>query len=110
MSSKSAKLLIVGGRDSPEIAAVLPTLPEGVEIVAIGKNESEWNLGSDDAWASIDVLLNCGVGANAAKRQDLQAGALCHFAEHHASSRLFHAGNLGQALWPKMDAQLISRA
>lgn len=77
MSSTSTKILIVGGKGAPEIAAVLPTLPSNVEVVAIGKNESEWNLDPDE-WASIDVLLNCGVGANAAKKDDLRVRYLLH--------------------------------
>ena len=69
--SAMARLLVVGGKDAPELASLLPSLPSSVEIVAIGKTEAEWDL-SPEQWAGIQVMLNCGVGANAAKKQEIE--------------------------------------
>jgi hypothetical protein len=65
-------LLVVANPETPELS-VLQKLPPGVNIVATGQTLAELNQQlSDDQWGSIDVMLNCGVGKNAGKREDVQ--------------------------------------
>eukprot|EP00197_Chlamydomonas_leiostraca_P013645 CAMPEP_0202860326 /NCGR_PEP_ID=MMETSP1391-20130828/2081_1 /ASSEMBLY_ACC=CAM_ASM_000867 /TAXON_ID=1034604 /ORGANISM="Chlamydomonas leiostraca, Strain SAG 11-49" /LENGTH=334 /DNA_ID=CAMNT_0049539481 /DNA_START=126 /DNA_END=1130 /DNA_ORIENTATION=- len=65
-------LLVVSASDSPELS-VLKQLPPTVNVVGIGKSLQDFAKLTDADWASVDVLLNCGVGARAAKREDLAA-------------------------------------
>lgn len=65
-----ANILVVAGGDSPELA-VLEKLPPGAKVVAIGQTAAELDAKGLD-WGSIDVLLNCGVGKNAGKRDDIR--------------------------------------
>lgn len=67
----TCNLLVVGSRDAPELE-VLGRLPQGVHVVGIGRALEDFKQLSDADWASVDVLLNCGVGKNAAKRDDIQ--------------------------------------
>eukprot|EP00882_Tetradesmus_deserticola_P009275 GHRQ01009786.1.p1 GENE.GHRQ01009786.1~~GHRQ01009786.1.p1 ORF type:complete len:398 (+),score=168.14 GHRQ01009786.1:291-1484(+) len=65
-------LLVVANPATPELS-VLQKLPAGVNIVATGQTLSELSQQlADEQWGSIDVMLNCGVGKNAGKRQDVQ--------------------------------------
>ena len=73
---KRTKLLVLGGPDAPELKAILPSLPSSVEVVAVGKTVDNFDQIDGAKWGEIDVLLNCGVGENAAKRQDIQVGNL----------------------------------
>ncbi len=63
-------LLVVSAPESPELE-VLKRLPAGVNVVAVGRSSSDFSHLTDEQWASVNVLLNCGVGKNAAKRDDI---------------------------------------
>lgn len=66
-----ARILVVASADSPELS-VLDKLPAGAEVVAVGKPaELAAKLSADD-FARVNVLLNCGVGAKAGTKADLQ--------------------------------------
>uniref|UniRef100_A0A383VKK1 D-isomer specific 2-hydroxyacid dehydrogenase NAD-binding domain-containing protein n=1 Tax=Tetradesmus obliquus TaxID=3088 RepID=A0A383VKK1_TETOB len=68
----SINLLVVANPATPELC-VLQKLPPGVNIVATGQTLAELSQQlSDEQWGSIDVMLNCGVGKNAGKREDVQ--------------------------------------
>ena len=70
------KVLVTSDRDgSPELE-VLERIKDFVDVVAFGRNMSELSHLSDDHWASIEVLLNCGVGERAGKKKDIQVCAL----------------------------------
>lgn len=67
-------LLVVASPDTPELS-VLKQLPPEVKVVATGQTLSELSKQlADDQWGSIDVVLNCGVGKFAGKRDDVQVG------------------------------------
>ncbi|PNW71822.1 hypothetical protein CHLRE_16g689700v5 [Chlamydomonas reinhardtii] len=68
----SVNLLVVSGPDSPELS-VLQRLPAGVQVVATGQTPEDFAHLSAEQCASVDVLLNCGVGKNAGKRDDIRA-------------------------------------
>lgn len=44
---------------------------QGVKIVAVGQTLSDFKALSKSQWDSVDILLNCGVGKNAGKKEDL---------------------------------------
>lgn len=68
----SINLLVVANPETPELS-VLQKLPAGVNIVATGQTLSALSQQlTEEQWGSIDVMLNCGVGKNAGKRQDIQ--------------------------------------
>ena len=67
-------VLVVAGPDSPELT-VLRKLPENVRITAIGREASDFAHLSDTDLSAVDVLLNCGVGKNAGRKEDIQVGA-----------------------------------
>ncbi|KXZ49056.1 hypothetical protein GPECTOR_23g141 [Gonium pectorale] len=71
-SGGHANLLIVSGPDSPELS-VLQRLPAGVTVVATGRTPEDFAHLSPQQWESVNVLLNCGVGKNAGKRDDIRA-------------------------------------
>lgn len=71
MSAVKAKLLVVSGTNSPELA-VLKDLPPEVEIVGVGKTPEDLAHLTPEQWASINVLLNCGVLQNAASKVQIQ--------------------------------------
>lgn len=65
-------LLVVSGRGSPELS-VLNSLPPSVNVLGIGRSAEDFEGLTEDQWKSVDVLLNCGVGANAGKKDDIMA-------------------------------------
>jgi len=69
--SKRANLLVVASPASPELE-VLKRLPSTVNVVATGQTLKDFHALTPEQWASIDVLLNCGVGALAGKKTDIQ--------------------------------------
>lgn len=74
MAASKANILVVASPDSPELA-VLEMLNErapGARVVAVGKPDALLAKLSAEDLASVDVLLNCGVGAKAGTKQDLQ--------------------------------------
>jgi hypothetical protein len=71
----SINLLVVSNPETPELS-VLKKLPPGVNILATGQTLSELSQQlTDEQWGSIDVMLNCGVGKNAGKREDVKVGS-----------------------------------
>lgn len=71
-AGKQANLLVVASPDTPELS-VLKQLPPEVKVVATGQTMADLDKQlSDDQWGSIDVLLNCGVGKFAGKREYIQ--------------------------------------
>jgi hypothetical protein len=66
-------LLVVSNPSTPELS-VLQKLPSGVQIVATGQTLADLSQLSEQQWGSIDVMLNCGVGKNAGKRDDVRVG------------------------------------
>lgn len=66
------KLLVTSDRDgSPELAE-LDKIKDVVDVVGMGRSVSELSQLSDEDWASVEVLLNCGVGERAGKKKDIQ--------------------------------------
>lgn len=73
-AGKSVNLLVVASPDTPELS-VLKQLPAEVKVVATGQTLADLSKQlSDEQWGSIDVLLNCGVGKFAGKREYIQVG------------------------------------
>jgi hypothetical protein len=71
----SINLLVVANPATPELS-VLQKLPAGVNIVATGQTLSDLSQQlSEEQWGSIDVMLNCGVGKMAGKRDDVKVGS-----------------------------------
>mmetsp|Transcript_41935 Transcript_41935/g.133838 ORF Transcript_41935/g.133838 Transcript_41935/m.133838 type:complete len:293 (-) Transcript_41935:408-1286(-) len=71
MTSK-VKLVVVSNPDTPELSA-LDKLPSSVTVVAIGRSYAEISSKiSDDDLSTVDVLLNCGVGKNAATKDQIR--------------------------------------
>lgn len=70
-ASGPVNLLVIASPDTPELS-VLQQLPAGVNIVATGQTLAELSQLSDEQWGSIEVALNCGVGKNAGKRENVQ--------------------------------------
>lgn len=71
----SINLLVVANPATPELS-VLEKLPAGVKIVATGQKLSELSQQlSEEQWGTIEVALNCGVGKNAGKREDVQVAS-----------------------------------
>ena len=66
-----ARLLVVASPSSPELA-VLKQLPSSVQVISIGQELKDFAHLSEEQWSSVDVLLSCGVGKNAAKRENIQ--------------------------------------
>jgi len=54
-----------------KITAFDPVATTAAEVVGIGKSKAELAL-SEAELAQVDVLVICGVGANAAKKPDVQ--------------------------------------
>jgi hypothetical protein len=71
----SINLLVVANPATPELS-VLQKLPAGVNIMATGQTLSELSQQlTGEQWGSIDVMLNCGVGKMAGKREDVKVGS-----------------------------------
>lgn len=70
-SATAPNLLVVASPNTPELS-MLKNLPQSVRVVGIGRTLADLNHLQPEDWASIDVLLNCGVGQNAGKKQDIQ--------------------------------------
>jgi phosphoglycerate dehydrogenase-like enzyme len=70
-SRPGANILVVASPDSPELS-VLGKLPAGANIVGIGKPADLAQKLTADDFARVDILLNCGVGAKAGTKADLQ--------------------------------------
>jgi hypothetical protein len=66
-------LLVVAGPGTPELS-VLKDLPTGVNVVATGQTLEDFSALTPEQWASVDVMLNCGVGKNAGKKEHIQVG------------------------------------
>jgi hypothetical protein len=64
-------LLVVAGPGTPELS-VLKDLPAGVNVVATGQTLEDFAALTPEQWASVDVMLNCGVGKNAGKKEHIQ--------------------------------------
>lgn len=71
VGASSVNLLVVASPDTPELS-VLKKLPAGCKTVATGQTLADLSHFSEEQWASIDVVLNCGVGKNAGKRENVQ--------------------------------------
>ena len=54
--------------------SVLNQLPAGARVVAIGRTLDDFAALSDADWASINVLVNCGVGTSAGTKAHIQVG------------------------------------
>lgn len=87
--ASTANLLVVSAPESPELE-VLKRLPAGVNVVAVGRSTTDFFHLTDEQWASVNVLLNCGVGKNAAKRDDIAVSTKLTFLPFHA---LLHANH-----------------
>eukprot|EP00878_Enallax_costatus_P046953 GHUV01057287.1.p1 GENE.GHUV01057287.1~~GHUV01057287.1.p1 ORF type:complete len:340 (+),score=73.08 GHUV01057287.1:317-1336(+) len=72
VGASSVNLLVVASPDTPELS-VLQKLPPGCNIVATGQTLTDLRHLSKEQWSSVDVMLNCGVGKNAGKRENVQA-------------------------------------
>ena len=71
-AGKSVNLLVVASPDTPELS-VLQQLPPEVKVVATGQTLADLSKQlTDEQWGSIDVVLNCGVGKFAGKREYIQ--------------------------------------
>jgi hypothetical protein len=70
-ASKSVNLLVVASPEAPELS-VLKQLPPEVKVVATGQTLSDLKQLPEEQWGSIDVVLNCGVGKFAGKRDDVK--------------------------------------
>lgn len=70
-ATATANILVVASPDSPELS-VLDRLPAGAKVVGVGKPADLAEKLSADEFASVNVLLNCGVGAKAGTKADLQ--------------------------------------
>ncbi|EFJ46809.1 hypothetical protein VOLCADRAFT_92635, partial [Volvox carteri f. nagariensis] len=68
---RTVNLLVVSGPNLPELE-VLKQLPPTVTVVAIGRNLDDLVHLTPEQWDSITVLLNCGVGKNAGKGDDIR--------------------------------------
>jgi hypothetical protein len=68
---RSVNMLVVSGPGSPELG-VLERLPPSVTVVAVGRSLEDLAALTPAQWDSVTVLLNCGVGKNAGKRDDIQ--------------------------------------
>ncbi|KAI8474809.1 MAG: D-isomer specific 2-hydroxyacid dehydrogenase [Monoraphidium minutum] len=66
----AANILVVAGGDAPELS-VLETLPPGAKVLAVGQSVAALDAAGLD-WGSVDVLLSCGVGKNAATRDGIK--------------------------------------
>lgn len=74
-TKQHVNLLVVASPETPELS-VLKQLPAEVKVVATGQTLEDLSKQlSDEQWGSIDVLLNCGVGKFAGKREYIQ---VCH--------------------------------
>ncbi|KAG2489804.1 hypothetical protein HYH03_011753 [Edaphochlamys debaryana] len=71
-SHRAVHLLVVSGPDSPELS-VLQQLPAGVHVVGVGRSLDDFQALTQQQWESVNVMLNCGVGKNAGKRDDIRA-------------------------------------
>ncbi|KAK9790351.1 hypothetical protein WJX73_000184 [Symbiochloris irregularis] len=69
MAAQDQGLIVIASNDSPEIEE-LKGLPQELPILAIGRTPEE--IGAAD-WNRATVLLNCGVGPNAGKRETIEA-------------------------------------
>ncbi|KAF5840915.1 hypothetical protein DUNSADRAFT_15114 [Dunaliella salina] len=69
-SDMGAKILVLCSPTSPELN-VLQQLPPGSEVVGVGRSLAELAL-SESQLADVDILAISGVGANAAKKADVQ--------------------------------------
>ncbi|CAG9461781.1 unnamed protein product [Pedinophyceae sp. YPF-701] len=65
-------VLVMSGRDAPELK-VLDKLPAGMRVVAVGRSLEDFSGVSEEEWRSVQVLLNCGILKNAAKRDQIEA-------------------------------------
>ena len=70
-NTHKASFLVVASPDAPELE-VLKELPPGVRVVAIGRELHEFAALTDEDWDSINVVLNCGFGAQAGTRAHVQ--------------------------------------
>lgn len=71
-AGKTANLLVVASPDTPELS-VLKQLPPEVKVVATGQTLADLSKQlTDEQWGTIDVVLNCGVGKFAGKREYIQ--------------------------------------
>lgn len=74
-TKQHVNLLVVASPETPELS-VLKQLPAEVKVVATSQTLEDLSKQlSDEQWGSIDVLLNCGVGKFAGKREYIQ---VCH--------------------------------
>ncbi len=69
----AANILVLASPSSPELS-VLEQLPKGSRVVGVGRSKAELLKSdvSDAQLADVTILVICGVGANAAKKADVQ--------------------------------------
>ena len=91
--AKAVKLLVVSSPDSPELS-VLKDLPPSVEVIGIGQTVRDLHALTEEQWASVDVLLNAGVGAKAGKRDDIKVHACQRAPCHHSTHDVTHDAGL----------------
>jgi hypothetical protein len=105
--AQQANVLVIAGADTPELQVgrradlhrrlhsatrgcarplrraaspqLLEGLPEGARVVHVGQTLQDFAGLSPQDWASVNVLLNCGVGKSAGTRDHIKVGtpALC---------------------------------
>eukprot|EP00884_Botryococcus_braunii_P007024 jgi/Botrbrau1/16322/Bobra.0066s0089.2 len=69
---QEARILVVAYPPPPELK-VLDSLPAGARIVGVGRTPDELSGVSPEELASVNVAVNCGVGASIGKRQHWEA-------------------------------------
>ena len=124
----TTNLLVVCGPESPELSVLKDRLPDRVRIVAIAQHAQDFDHLSEEEWASVDVLLACGILPNQAKRADLvvRAHAACMRARWLTKARAHEpacltcrlqqlssrvcAGTVARVAQPEMDAHHLCRA
>jgi hypothetical protein len=95
--AQQANILVIAGAGTPELKVAPPapprspasgsrparthpllllqaleTLPEGARVVHVGQTLQDFASLSPEDWASVNVLLNCGVGKNAGTRDHIK--------------------------------------
>ncbi|GMH45992.1 hypothetical protein BSKO_13956 [Bryopsis sp. KO-2023] len=68
MRTSQLGLLVLCGKEAPELS-VLSNLPANVKMLGPGRSLDELANLSDEDWASIEVILNCGKWHNAAQKE-----------------------------------------
>ena len=72
-SSSSTGLLVLSSPDAPELALLQTALPPSFKVIGVGRTMEDFATLTHDDWAGVNVLLNCGILKNAAKRDQIEA-------------------------------------